>query len=58
MSCTSRGPLPLFRVLGGIEVPLAKNGLAFHTSVRRDVITWEDRSTFIGAIAGVRFSFE
>ena len=57
VSARSRGPLPLFRVLGGIEVPLAKR-VGIYASVRRDVINWEDRSTFIGAIAGVRFSFE
>jgi len=50
------GPLPLVRVLGGVEVPV-NNRLAIVGAVRRDSVTWEGTSTTIAATAGVRFSF-
>lgn len=50
------GPLPLFRVLGGVEVPVT-NHSAIVTAVRRDSVTWEGTRTTVAATAGLRFSF-
>jgi hypothetical protein len=48
-----RGPIPVFRALGGVEVPLGAHTGIFG-SVRAETSTWEDRRTWISAIAGVR----
>jgi len=49
-----RGPLPVFRALGGVEVPVARR-LALIGTVRAEAITWEGGSNMVNAIAGVRF---
>jgi hypothetical protein len=52
----SRGPLPVFRALGGIEVPITRH-LGFYSSVRQETSTWEDRADWLSGVAGIRFSF-
>jgi hypothetical protein len=52
-----RGPLPLFRALAGVEVPMTPR-VGVYTSVRAESITWEDTTNWFGAVAGVRFSFD
>jgi hypothetical protein len=49
-----RGPLPVFRALGGVEVPVATH-LALIGTVRAEAIAWEGGSNMVTAIAGVRF---
>lgn len=51
-----RGPIPVFRALGGVEVPLASH-MGLFGSARWETSTWEDRRTWISGIAGIRFSF-
>jgi hypothetical protein len=58
-SCTrfvnnrTNGPLPLFRVLGGVEVSIADHA-AIVGAVRRDSLTWEDSSTNVAITGGIR----
>jgi hypothetical protein len=52
----TNGPMPLFRVLGGVEVPVSARA-AVVGAVRRDTVTWEDFTTNVAVTAGVRFSF-
>jgi hypothetical protein len=52
-----RGPIFVLRVLGGVEVPL-NDTLELVVTVRRERTAWEDRSTWLSATAGVRFSFD
>ena len=49
-----RGPLPVFRALGGVEVPVATR-LALIGSVRAETIAWEGGRNMVNAVAGVRF---
>jgi hypothetical protein len=51
-----RGPIPVFRVLGGVEVPVASHVGLFGAG-RWETSTWEDRRTWVSATFGVRFSF-
>jgi hypothetical protein len=53
---TKRGPVPLFRGLGGIEVPLTDR-LELVGAVRYETTAWEDRRNWLSATAGLRFSF-
>lgn len=54
---TGRGPIFVFRVLGGIEIPI--NGtVEVVGAVRSERTTWEDRSKWLSGTAGVRFSFD
>jgi len=50
------GPFPLFRVLGGVEVPVTDRA-AIVGAMRLDSVTWEGTSNTVAATAGVRFSF-
>ena len=50
------GPLPLFRVLGGVEF-LVTDRIGIVGAVRRDALRWEDSKTNIAVTAGVRFGF-
>lgn len=49
------GPFPLFRVLGGVEVPVT-NRVAIVGAARLDSVTWEGTSNTVAATTGVRFS--
>ncbi len=53
----SRGPVPLFRAIGGVEVPVTTH-LSLVAAVRADVNTFEDRSRLVAALGGVRFSIK
>jgi len=50
-----RGPFPLFRVLGGVEVPVTSR-VAIVGSARYEDMSWEGTSRNASAIAGVRFA--
>jgi hypothetical protein len=52
-----RGPVPLFRALGGIEVPVSSH-LSLVALVRADVNAFEDRNRLVAALGGVRFSIK
>ena len=49
----TQGPLPLFRVLGGVEVPVSSR-LAIVALVRAETIRWEDRTDMVSAMTGIR----
>ena len=49
-----RGPIPVFRALGGVEVPLTTR-LGIFGALRAEASAWEDRSNVMSGIAGVRF---
>ena len=51
-----RGPIPVLRVLGGVEVPVASH-VGIFGSARWETSTWEDRRTWVSSIFGIRFSF-
>ncbi len=51
-----RGPVPFFRALAGIEVPVITR-VVIVGATRAEVSAWEDRRNLTSAIAGVRFSF-
>ena len=51
-----RGPIPLVRIVGGIEVPVSSR-VGIFGSVLSESTMWEDRSNWVSAIAGVRFGF-
>jgi hypothetical protein len=51
-----RGPIVVLRALGGIEVPIADQ-IQLVGTARFEKTAWEDRSEWLGATAGVRFSF-
>ena len=53
---TSRGPVPLFRALGGIEVPLTTR-LGIVGTVRAETSAYEDRNDWLSGTAGLRVSF-
>ena len=53
----TQGPLPLFRVLGGVEVPV-NSRLAIVALVRAETITWEDRTDMVSAMTGVRLALK
>lgn len=50
-----RGPVPNFRAIGGVEVPVGRR-IALVGAVRGEASDLEDRSHTVSAIAGVRFS--
>ena len=52
-----RGPLPLFRVLGGVEVPVTSR-VAIVGSARYEDSSWDGTSRNVSAIAGVRFALQ
>ena len=52
-----RGPLPVIRGLGGIEVPIRRS-LAIVGTVRAELSTWEERRNVMSASAGIRFSLK
>ena len=52
-----RGPLPLFRVLGGVEVPVTSL-MAIVGSARYEDSSWESTNRHVSAIAGVRFALK
>jgi len=52
-----RGPVPVFRALGGVDVPVSTH-LSLVASVRADVNAFEDRSRLVAALGGVRFSIK
>jgi hypothetical protein len=51
----SRGPVPIFRVLGGVEVPVT-SWLGMVGAARAEASAWEDRRNVFSGIAGIRFS--
>jgi hypothetical protein len=53
----TQGPLPLFRLIGGVEVPVSAR-LAIVALVRADTITWEGRTGMVSAMTGVRFALK
>jgi hypothetical protein len=50
----NRGPFPQFRVLAGVEMPVATR-VAIAGSVRYQDQSWEGTSRNVSALAGVRF---
>lgn len=54
---TGRGPIFLYRLLGGIEIPIA-GMFELVGTVRHEQTAWEDRSTWLSATAGVRISLD
>ena len=52
-----RGPIPVLRVLGGVDVPVNERASIFG-SVRAETTAWEDRADWFSGVAGVRFSFD
>jgi hypothetical protein len=52
-----RGPIVMLRVLGGVEVPVT-NRLQLVGTIRAEKTAWEDRSDWLSATAGLRFSFD
>jgi len=50
------GPFPLFRVLGGIEVPMTDR-IVIVGGVRLDSVTWEGTTNTVATTGGVRCSF-
>ena len=57
VSDRGRGPIFMIRGLGGVEIPI--NGtLELVGTVRAEKTAWEDRSNWLSATAGVRFSFD
>jgi opacity protein-like surface antigen len=52
-----RGPVPVLRVLGGVDVPLNER-VSMFGSVRAETTAWEDRSNWLSGVAGVRFAFD
>jgi hypothetical protein len=52
-----RGPIFMVRALGGIEVPIT-GVVEVVGTIRAEKTAWEDRSHWLSATAGVRFSFE
>ena len=56
VNVTNRGPIPLFRALGGIEVPLTTR-LGIVGTVRAETSAYEDRDHWLSGTAGLRVSF-
>jgi hypothetical protein len=55
VNARSRGPVPLFRVLGGVDVPVS-NWLGIVGAARAETSAWEDRRNLVSGIVGLRFS--
>ena len=53
----NRGPLPLFRALGGVEAPVTKL-IAITSSVRYEDSSYESTNRNVSALAGVRFALK
>jgi opacity protein-like surface antigen len=51
-----RGPIPVLRVLGGVDVPVNER-VSIFGSVRAETTAWEDRADWLSGVAGVRFAF-
>jgi hypothetical protein len=56
-SARMRGPIPVIRGLGGVEVPVSTR-LSLFGAVRLEKTAWEDRRNPISAVAGLRFAVE
>ena len=54
---TGRGPIFMIRALGGVEVPVSGH-VELVGALRAEKTAWEDRSDWLSATAGVRFSFD
>jgi hypothetical protein len=52
-----RGPIVMVRALGGIEIPITGT-IELVGAIRAEKTAWEDRSNWLSATAGVRFSFD
>ena len=50
-----RGPVPLLRVLGGVDVPLNER-VSIFGSIRRETTAWEDRRDWFSGVGGIRFA--
>jgi hypothetical protein len=55
VNARTRGPVPVFRALGGVEVPVTR-WLGIVGVARAEASAWEDRRNLVSGIAGVRFS--
>jgi hypothetical protein len=55
VNARSRGPVPLFRALGGVEVPVTR-WLGIVGAARAEASAWEDRRNLVSGIAGIRVS--
>ena len=53
----NRGPFPLFRVLGGVEIPVTSR-VAIVGAARYEDSSWESTNRNVSAIAGVRFGLK
>jgi hypothetical protein len=49
-----RGPIPLIRALGGVEVPVTET-LGVFAAVRTETASWEEQRSLLSGVAGVRF---
>jgi hypothetical protein len=54
---TGRGPIFMVRALGGVEVPVSGH-VELVGAVRAEKTAWEDRTDWLSATAGLRFSFD
>ena len=52
---TGRGPIFMIRALGGVEVPVSEL-VELVGTIRAEKTAWEDRSDWLSATAGIRFS--
>ena len=52
---TGRGPIFMVRALGGLEVPVSEH-VELVGTIRAEKTAWEDRSDWLSATAGIRFS--
>jgi hypothetical protein len=55
VSARMRGPVPQFRALGGVEVPLTPS-LGIFAAARSEASAWEDRRNLVSGVGGLRFS--
>ena len=49
-----RGPIPVARALGGVEVPVSRT-LGVFAAIRTEASSWEERRSLLAGVAGVRF---
>ena len=52
---TGRGPIFMVRALAGVEVPVGEH-VELVGTIRAEETAWEDRSDWLSATAGIRFS--
>ena len=57
VNARARGPVPVLRILGGVDVPLNERVSVF-ASIRRETTAWEDRRDWFSGVGGIRFAFD